>query len=316
MTAPNFRGGFFMPQFDLTILGSGAALPARNRYPSAQVLNANGSLYLIDCGEGTQMRLRSCGIRIQHINDIFISHLHGDHYLGLVGLISTMHLLGREKELRIHGPKGIQALIDLQLELSGTFLRYPLNVHVISTEDDLIYEDNKLTVHCLPLKHRIECHGFLFKEKERVRNIKKECIQQFGLSIPNILDLKAGKSIVTDSGLEVMNIQVTEATTPARSYAYCSDTAFNEALIPPLKNCDLLYHEATFADEHIKRAKKTFHSTARQAATLAREAGVSKLLIGHFSSRYKRLEVLLAQAQEVFPNTELAEEGITFRIGG
>lgn len=301
-----------MHPFEVLILGSGAALPARGRHPSAQLLNADGSLYLIDCGEGTQMRLRQFGVSIQKIDHVFISHLHGDHYLGLVGLLSTLHLMGREKDFHVHGPSGVQEIVEVQFKASATFLKFPLHFHVVEGKE--IWSDGKVEVEHLPLKHRITCHGFLFREKPRAPKIKKEAIKQYGLSVPNILDLKAGKDIVTSSGARVIQAIATEPPMAPRSYAYCSDTAYNESLVDRLAGCDLLYHEATFTNELKKRAKETYHSTAKQAAMIASKAQVGQLLIGHFSSRYKDLSVLLDEAKEIFSNTSLAEEGELFPV--
>jgi len=303
-----------MHQFNVTILGSGAALPARGRYPSAQVLNANGSLYLIDCAEGTQMRLRDLGVSIQKINTIFISHLHGDHYLGLLGLISTMHLLGREKELIIFGPIGLKEIVNVQLGHSNTYLRFSLIIIELKVGRDQVFEDKNLYVECLPLKHRIDCHGYLFHEKERERNVIKDQIVKHDLSIQNIRDLKLGSDVISASGKKVKCEEVTTEALAPRRYAYCSDTAYIPELATVLEGFNMIYHEATFADDLQKRAKETYHSTARQAGMLARQAGVKKLLIGHFSSRYKDLSVLLDQACEEFQNTELAQEGEVYNI--
>ncbi len=304
-----------MKEFSVTILGSGAALPARGRHPSAQVLNANGSFYLIDCGEGTQDRMREIGIPIQKINTIFISHLHGDHYLGLVGLISSMHLLGREKELTVYGPNGIKEIIEIQLNYSGSYLRYPLKIIQLALGSGTIHSDKNLFVDRFPLKHRIDCHGFRFTECEEERNILKDSIARLELSIENIKELKRGIDVHTENGLAVRSADVTISPRPSRNYAYCSDTAFLADLTKVLQNCDLLYHEATFADDMSDRAKDTQHSTAKQAALIAKGGNVKKLMIGHFSSRYKDPELLLAEAKEVFPNTFLAEEGVRFPIG-
>lgn len=303
-----------MRQFDITILGSGAALPARGRHPSAQVLNANGSLYLIDCAEGTQMRLRQFGISIQKINTIFISHLHGDHYLGLLGLISTMHLMGREKELKIFGPVGLREIVEVQLKHSGTFLRYSLSIIELEQGKGIIFEDKNVFAEHFPLKHRIDCHGYLFREKERERNIIKAQILEHSLSFKDIRELKSGENIITEKGEKVRYVEATMDPDLPRSYAYCSDTAYIPELATVLKGCNMIYHEATFSDDLLKKAKKTYHSTARQAGMLAKLAGVKKLLIGHFSSRYKDLRPLLEQAREEFQNTELAQEGAVFNI--
>lgn len=302
--------------FEVTILGCGAAAPTTKHNPSAQVVNVHDKLFLVDCGEGTQMQLRHNRIKFQRIHHIFISHLHGDHYLGLVGLISSFHLLGRKNELHIYGPADLKTLVEINLKLSDTFLNFPLIFHAtLPKEVTLLYEDATLTVESIPLKHRIECTGFLFREKEHVPRIKKERVIEHRLQPTQILALKRGESVVLSSGEELTSAAACYATPEQRSYAYCSDTAYKEDLVEQLRGVDLLYHEATFIETEAERAKFTFHSTAKQAATLALKAEVKELLLGHFSSRYKTEQPFLDEAQPLFPATRLAAEGLTFSVG-
>jgi ribonuclease Z len=302
--------------FEVTILGCGAAAPTTKHNPSAQVVNVHDKLFLVDCGEGTQMQLRHQRIKFQRIHHIFISHLHGDHYLGLVGLICSFHLLGRKSELHIYGPDDLKTLIEINLKLSDTFLNFPLIFHATEPKvTTLLYEDATLTVESIPLKHRIECTGFLFREKEHVPRIKKARVIEHRLQPTQVLALKRGESVVLSSGEELTSAEACHATPERRSYAYCSDTAYKEDLVDQLKGVDLLYHEATFIESEAERAKFTFHSTAKQAATIAQKAEAKELLLGHFSSRYKSEQAFLEEASEIFPNTLLADEGKTFAVG-
>ena len=301
------------PRFDVTTLGTGAALPARGRYPTAQLLNIHEALYLVDCGEGTQERLRSAGINLQRIGHIFISHLHGDHYLGLMGLISSMHLMGRQSELHVYAAAELKEVLDLQMRVSGTYLRFSLQFHPITAESGIeILQNAHVSVSTLALKHRIPCVGFVFRETPRPRLLLPERVDE----IPHYerTSIKEGADLQLPDGSVIPNAELTEDPVPPRSYAYCSDTAFEPALIPFLRGVDLLYHEATFTTSLAARAKETMHSTAAQAAQMALEAGVGQLLIGHFSSRYKSVEPLLKEAVQIFPNTLLSYEGGTFPV--
>lgn len=300
-------------RFELTTLGTGAALPARGRFPTSQLLNVHDALYLIDCGEGTQERLREAGVNFMRIGHIFISHLHGDHYLGLMGLVSSMHLMGRRNDLHVHGPAELKPVIDLQLQVSGTYLRYALHFHPVQAQNGaLAWEDHHLTVRLLALKHRIACTGFVFREKPAPRHLRKDKLQL----IPKFKRdaVKKGEDLRLPDGTMYTNAELTTDAAPPRSYAYCSDTAYEPALVPHVRDVDLLYHEATFAESLAKRAKETMHSTAQQAATLARDANVGHLLLGHFSSRYKSAEELLQEALAVFPRTSLSYEGRVFPV--
>ncbi len=299
--------------FTVTTLGTGAALPARGRYPTAQLVNVHDSYYLIDCGEGTQERMRMAGINFQRIGHIFISHLHGDHYLGLMGLISSMHLMGRQTELHIYGPPDLKAIIDLQLRASGTWLRYPMHFHALVPESgQVVHTDEHVSVTGLALRHRVPCTGFVFRETAGLRLLRTDRlheIPQFKRAL-----VKQGEDLVFPDGKRLSNAELTLDPLPPRSYAYCSDTAYEPALLPYVKGVDLLYHEATFTTAMIDRAKETMHSTAAQAAQLASDAGVGQLLLGHFSSRYKNADVLLQEALPIFPRTLLSNEGGLFQV--
>lgn len=299
--------------FTLTTLGTGAALPARGRYPTAQLLNVHDHHYLIDCGEGTQERLRAQAFNFQRIGHIFISHLHGDHYLGLLGLISSMHLMGRQTPLHIFGPPELKAIIDIQLKASGTWLRYPLQVRSLTPENGtVIHSDAHVEVSTLALRHRIPCTGFIFRERPGLRRLRPERVHEIPQFKRNAV--KAGEDLSFPDGTRMANADLTLEPLAPRSYAYCSDTAYEPGLLPFITGVDLLYHEATFASDMVARAKETMHSTAAQAAQLARDAGVGQLLLGHFSSRYKSTDLLLNEASALFPRTLLSKEGAIFDV--
>jgi ribonuclease Z len=302
-----------MRRFELLTLGTGAALPARGRYPTAQLLNVHDALYLIDCGEGTQERLREQGVNFLRIERIFISHLHGDHYLGLQGLISSMHLMGRRTPLVIHAPQPLKGIIDIQLHASGTYLRYPLQVQVNPDRSgDPVHTDDRVQVTALALKHRVPTTGFLFRERPASRGLRHDRVAV----IPHYLrdKVKQGADLTLADGTVLPNEELTLPPPLPRAYAYCSDTAYAPELVPQLQGVDLLYHEATFTEQLAGRARETLHSTAAQAATIAREAGAGRLLLGHFSSRYKSEQPLLQEAQAIFPRTEAAREGHRYTI--
>jgi len=301
--------------FELKILGSNSATPVFNRHQTAQTLQIENEFFLIDCGEGTQMQLSKYKVKISKINYIFISHLHGDHYLGLVGLISTMHLFGRTKDLHIFGPPGLAEIITVQFKYSETVLNFHVIFKVLETEkNEIILRLPNVTIETIPLFHRIACCGFLFKETPKKRRIKKELMPE-GISLQAIAQLKKGEDILDANG--AIKYSVEELTWPRRkscSYAYMSDTSYNESYLELIKDTDLLYHEATFLHELEKRAEDTHHTTALQAAQFASKAAVKKLVIGHFSSRYKDLTPLLQEAKRYFKNTYLAIEGESFSI--
>ncbi len=300
-------------RFEVTILGTGAALPARGRYPTSQLVNVNEGIYLVDCGEGTQERLRELGVNFVRILRILISHLHGDHYLGLMGLISSMHLMGRKEPLYIHGPPMLKEIIDLQLRASATWLRYPLHFTPTVPESGAeVLSDARVRVTALELKHRIPCTGFVFTESPALRSLRKDRVHL----IPHFKRqaVKQGEDLHLPDGASYTNTELTDDPPPQRRYAYCSDTAYEPALVPFIEGVDLLYHEATFTEMLRARAKETMHSTAAQAAKLALAANVGRLLLGHFSSRYKSSEELLQEALPIFPNTMLSDEGMTISV--
>jgi ribonuclease Z len=301
--------------FELTILGSSSATPTAKRNPTAQLLNVAERFFLIDCGEATQIQLRRYKIRFQRINHIFISHLHGDHYLGLMGLLSSLHLLGRKTPISIYAPEGLRRIIDLQLEISGTVLSYEIHWNQLDTEKPgIIFEDKILTVETVVLNHRIPCVGFIFREKERPFSIDKEQAAFYGVPLSQMMSVKHGNDAVLEDGTIVPNHRITRGRQKARSYAFCSDTRFDDRVIAAVKDVDMLYHEATFMHELLERAKQTFHTTALEAGRVARLAKVAKLIIGHFSVRYMDLNPLLNEARTEFPETYLGEEGNVFHI--
>jgi ribonuclease Z len=304
-----------MQNFELTILGCGSATPTSHRNPTAQLLNIAERFFLIDCGEATQIQLRRFKLKFQRINHIFISHLHGDHYLGLVGLISSMHLLGRTFDLHIYCPPELKEIIDVQLKHSQTYLKYNIIYHFHTYQNnELIFEDDKVEVRTIILNHRIPCCGFVFIEKPLSAHILKDKIEQYEIPVDQIFEIKGGADFITSSGEAIPNNELVTNKKKPRKYAYCSDTCYDERLIEFIKGADLLYHEATFMHDMLLRAKETYHSTALQAATIAQKAEVKTLMIGHYSARYKDLEPLLAEAKTVFENTVLAVEGESFRL--
>ncbi|MBL0103512.1 MAG: ribonuclease Z [Bacteroidetes bacterium] len=301
--------------FDVSILGSSSATPIYQRHPTAQVINIHERFFLVDCGEGTLIQMNRYKIKFHRINHIFISHLHGDHYLGLLGLLSTMHLQGRTVDMHIYGPADLKEIIDIQLKYSETKLRYPIVFHEIDPKNAaVLYEDDDLEVKSIILNHRIPCTGFLFNEKPKLRKLIKENLLRFSIPVSAYPDLKAGKDFVAENGRTIANSELTTDPRLPRSYAFCSDTKYDERLLPIIQGIDLLYHEATFLSDKADRAEETFHSTAAQAATIALKGEVKRLIIGHFSARYKNLYPLLEEAKTVFENTSLAMEGDVFSI--
>ena len=299
-----------MQNFELTILGCSSATPTSTRNPTAQLLNIAERFFLIDCGEATQIQLRKFKLKFQRINNIFISHLHGDHYLGLIGLLSSMHLLGRTVDLHLYCPPELEEIIQVQFKYSQTTLRFNIVYHPHNyIANDLIFEDTKVEVRTILLNHRIPCCGFLFTEKPVLANISKEVLQKYHIPVEQILAIKGGADYITPEGEVIPNSKIVTNKIKPRSYAYCSDTCYDERIIEIIKGVDLLYHEATFLNEMLPRAKETFHSTALQAATIAKKAEVHQLMIGHYSARYKDLQPLLEEAQTVFSNTVLSIEG-------
>jgi ribonuclease Z len=301
--------------FQLLILGSSAATPTVKRNPTAQLLNIAERLFLIDCGEATQIQLRKYKARFQNINHIFISHLHGDHFFGLPGFLASMHLLGRKNELTIFGPPPLKEIIQLIHKHSDTYLSYPITyVDTQHKSKALLWEDEKVEVYSIPLQHRINTTGFLFKEKPLPRNVDKYKLEKLNVSVAEIHKLKLGLDATDEKGNIIKNETLTYSPTKPRSYAYCSDTRFFEALSNDIQSIDLLYHESTFLNEMKQRASETFHSTAAQAAQMANLCGAKKLILGHYSARYDELSEFLLEAKPIFTNTELAIEGTVFHV--
>lgn len=297
----------------LTVLGCYAATPRTLTNPTSQVLEINNEVFLIDCGEGTQVELRRKKVKFGKIKHIFISHLHGDHFYGLVGLISTFMLLNRKTELHIHGPVGIKEIILMQLKFSKSWTGYPLYFHELKSEEpQLILETKKVTVETIPLKHRIYANGFLFREKPKPRKLLMEEVEKYNIDVAYYKSIKKGKDAFLDDGTVVPNKALTADPEPPKSYAFCSDTAYHPAMAEQLKNVTVLYHEATFLEEHAYLATPTGHSTAREAAAIAREANVSTLILGHYSTRYESIALFKEEAREVFPKVELADDGKVF----
>ncbi len=301
---------------ELQILGSNSAAFAHRRHHTSQLFRIQNQLFLIDCGEGTQLLLKKHQVKISKIDQILISHLHGDHYFGLIGLLSTMHLFGREKELTLIAPPGLAEIISLQLKHSQTWLMYKINfVEWTPDEIELVFENQQITIHTIPMDHGVPCSGFLFKEKEKRRRIHREVFSDLNLSPLEISRLKNGEDLLnSDGSIKYENSKLTLDPHPRFSYAYCSDTKYNPGIVDQIKDVNLLYHESTFADDMEKRAHNTFHSTAKEAASIAKEANVGKLILGHFSARYRELDVILEEAKTVFPETELAIEGTKFEV--
>ena len=302
-----------MEPFKIHILGCGSALPTTRHYASSQVVELRGKQFLVDCGEGTQMQLRRSRIRFTKIGAVFISHLHGDHCFGLMGIISSFGLLGRTAPLHVYAPEELGPMLEAQLRLFCQHLDYEVTFHAVDTTcQQVIYEDRSLTVETLPLEHRMPCCGYLFREKQPLPHIRRDMIDFFQVPVSQINNIKVGADWITPDGELVENSRlVTPADTP-RSYAYCSDTRYIPTLHKRLQGVNTLFHESTYGEDNLLRAEKYYHSTARQAALVARDAGVSKLLLGHYSSRYEDENVLLQEAREVFPNTFLTDEQLVF----
>lgn len=299
--------------FAVTILGNNSAVPAFDRHPTSQVVTIDGNNYLVDCGEGTQIQLINYKVRRSKISHIFISHLHGDHYFGLVGLINSLSLLGHKQELHVFGPSLLKEIIELQLKVADTTLCYPLHIHLIDKSATLL-DTERLTVKCFRTNHRIECYGFSFEQKKQPRKLDLEKAK--AQEIPaNFYDrLKNGEDYERKDGVVIRNETVTLPADPGKKYAFCADTKYDESLIPHIQGADMIYHETTYLDNLRERAESRFHSTTKQAALIAQKANVKKLLIGHFSSKYDTLEEFEAEAREVFPNTELALEGVCYEV--
>jgi len=303
------------PPFSVTVLGSGSSMPTADRNLSGHFINVSEHFFLIDCGEGTQFQLIRFKLKFQRINHIFISHMHGDHFFGLLGLISSFQLLGRTKELNIYGPPDLENVLMSLNPYAKNALSFKLIFHALSfSGNQIVYEDKLITVTTIKLKHRVPCNGYLFREKAKPRKLLAEAIEKYDIPVFERNNIKLGKDFTTGDGEVIANELMTTEPERARSYAYCSDTAYNEKIIDQLTGVDLLYHEATFTEEYADRAQETLHSTAKEAATVASKAQVKRLLLGHFSTRYSDLTPLLEEAKAVYPNTGLVEEGKTYEI--
>lgn len=300
---------------NLTILGCYAATPRTFTNPTSQVLEIRNRLFLIDCGEGTQVQLRKNRIKFSAINHIFISHLHGDHFYGLIGLISTFNLLNRNNDLTVYGPEGIQEIIKLQLKLSNSWPQYNLNfVELTSKESEVIFEDDKVIVKTIPLKHRVYTNGFLFQEKIKERKLNVNAVQNYEIETCYFQNIKNGKDITLEDGRVIPNSELTFDPEQPKSYAFCSDTIYNEAIIPIIENVDVLYHETTFLESEAELAKKTMHSTAKEAARIALQANCKQLILGHYSTRYESIKLFKEEAQTIFENTLLGDDGKVFEL--
>ena len=304
-----------MEPFKIHILGCGSALPTLHHYASAQVVEMRGKQFMIDCGEGTQMQLRRSRIRFTKLSAVFITHLHGDHCFGLIGMISTFGLLGRTAKLDVYAPKELEHMLQEQMRMFCHNFDYEVVFHVVDTrKQQVVYEDRSLTVESIPLEHRMPCCGYLFKEKATLPHIKREMIDFYQIPVSQINNIKAGSDWITAEGETVPNSKLVEAADQPRSYAYCSDTRYIPTLHERIRGVTALYHESTYGEDNLLMAEKYYHSTARQAALVARDAGAGKLLLGHYSSRYEDENVLLNEAKQVFENSFLCDEQMVFEL--
>ncbi len=304
-----------MAEFNINILGCGSALPTTRHLATSQVVDLRDKLYMIDCGEGTQVQMRRMRVRFGRLAHIFISHLHGDHCFGLPGLISTLGMLGRTGELVVHGPKEVESYLRPVMDLFCRGMEFEVRFNPVDTRShSLVMEDRSLSVYSIPLKHRIPTCGYLFAEKPKEAHIIREMTDFYQVPVRCMKDIKQGLDYVTPEGEVVPNSRLTRPAAPPKRYAFCSDTAYNRSIIPIIEGVDLLYHEATFAECDLARAKETFHSTARQAAEIARDARVKRLVIGHYSARYEDLSELHREAEAVFPGTILGNEGMVITV--
>ncbi len=301
-------------KFEITILGCGSALPTIHKNPTAQYIVVQERYILIDCGEGTQLQLRKLKLKFQKINHIFISHLHGDHYLGLIGLLSSFHLLGRIKPINIYGPENLNKILNSHFNLSGTKLNYSIVFKPTNPDNpEILFEDKVIEIQSFPLDHRIDCCGFLIKEKIKERGLDKSAIEKYNIPIKNFAAIKNGEDFLID-GKKILNSEITFDPPQPRSYAFCSDTKYNELIIDYIHEVDLLYHESTFLEKMKSRAQKTHHSTALDAANIAKKANVKKLLLGHYSARYKDVSEFEVEARAVFKNTTAVNDGDVYKI--
>ena len=300
---------------NLTILGCYAATPRSMTNPTAQVLEIKNRMFLIDCGEGTQVQLRKNKLRFSKINHIFISHLHGDHFYGLIGLISTFSLLNRQNDLHVYGPKGIKEVTLLQLKLSNSYTGYNLYFHELeSKESEVVFEDDKVIVTTIPLVHRVYTNGYLFTEKPDDRKLNIDMAKEYDIDTCYYQNIKSGKDITLDDGRVIPNKELTFDPPAPKSYAFCSDTIYSEAILPIIKDVDVLYHESTFLESEAHLCERTMHTTAKQAASIAKQANARKLILGHFSTRYSNIEIFKEEAATIFENVELADDGKVFEL--
>ncbi len=305
-----------MIPFYTTILGSSSAIPTTTRFTSAQIVNFNDHFYMVDCGEAAQIQLKRFGIKIGKINHIFISHLHGDHIFGLPGLISSITMGGKKGEIHIYAHSELESILSSLMRFMIDTDDFKVIYHKLNmSRYSIVYENEKIRVDSFPLKHRIPCCGFIFREQPQDLHLRGDRIEELNISIKDRISIKKGSDYILPDGRVILNSELTSPPVKPRSFAYCTDTVFYEKIIPYIKEVDLLYHEATFGDDHKDLAKITGHSTARQAATLALKANAVKLIIGHFSTRYKDVNALVNEAREVFPNTYLTNDGDKFNIG-
>lgn len=297
----------------INILGCYAATPRTFTNPTAQVLELKNQFFLIDCGEGTQVQLRKQKIKFSRINHIFISHLHGDHFYGLIGLISTFTLLNRENDLHVYGPVGIKEIILLQLKISNSFTGYNLYFHELSSnQSEIVFEDDKVQVKTIPLQHRVYTNGYLFKEKNTKRKLNIEAIENYKIETCYYQKIQNGGDITLDNGIVISNAELSFEPEHEKSYAFCSDTVYDETILPIIKDVDVLYHESTFLESEAHLAKKTMHTTAKQAAEIAKKANVKNLIMGHYSTRYGNIELFKEEAQTIFEHIHLADDGVSF----
>ena len=304
-----------MEPFKIHILGCGSALPTLHHYASAQVVEMRGKQFMIDCGEGTQMQLRRSRIRFTKLSAVFITHLHGDHCFGLIGMISTFGLLGRTAKLDVYAPKELELMLQEQMRMFCHNFDYEVAFHAVDTrKQQVVYEDRSLTVESIPLEHRMPCCGYLFKEKATLPHIRRDMIDFYQIPVSQINNIKAGSDWITAEGETVPNSKLVEAADQSRSYAYCSDTRYIPTLHERIRGVTALYHESTYGEDNLLMAEKYYHSTARQAALVARDAGAGKLLLGHYSSRYEDENVLLNEAKQVFENSFLCDEQMVFEL--
>ncbi len=300
-------------RFALTLLGTNAAFPTLDRFSTSQVLTVHNRHFLIDCGEGAQIRMQQFGVRTARIRQVFISHLHGDHVNGLTGWLTSQNLSGRQAFLEVYGPEGLEEMVRAVLRYTHTELHFPVTFFTTDpTRPQTLLDDELLSVTAFPLLHRIPCCGFVFREKPRPHNVRPDQIERYGLTVAQILEIKAGKGIELPDGRKIPHEELAVAPAPPRAYAFCSDTAYTESILPFIRGVDLLYHESTFCEDQAGRAAETGHSTARQAALIARKAGAGRLILGHFSSRYPDTGCFEEEARAIFPNVSAGFDGAVY----